>query len=515
MKMRKLISTIGLVLLVIPLSNCQRGNGGENNDGKPVLSSISPQSKVSHLPTFTLHAHGANFISGSKIVFNDIENPTTFISAAELTCRIDPDDTMLDTSMVRETMVFSGIKSAGQTVQVLVRSPAAAGGDSNALDFFIYPNHTFNEAVTITDLEGNLGYPAIAVGKVGDIHVAWNDKVPGGDRGRYSIYDIYFSSSLDNGAHWTQAVNISNNEEVSLVPAIAVAAFGSICAAWINGNYLNHDLYFSHSTDNGVSWGPVVNISSMPGDALNPVISIDRSGSLYAVWANQNNNLIYYDIYFSYSTDNGTTWNQAVNISNNPFNSTSPAAALDNTGNIYVTWMDESTNNREEEIYLSRSTDNGINWAPAINLSNTPERSRLPAISVDSAGNIYVVWMEDPYDNYEEEIYFSRSTDNGTNWTPAVNLSNNPGESRLPTIAVDSTGNIYVAWEDSSPGNPETYFTRSIDNGTTWSPVVNISDTPGNSKKTAFTIDSAGHLYVAWVEGTLPGFEICYKTTIR
>jgi hypothetical protein len=517
MKMRKLLSVICLALLTIPLSNCQRGDRdvGENNDGKPVLFSISPQSKVSHLPTFTLHTYGTNFTPESKIVFSDIEKPTAFINSTELTCLIDPDDTLLNTSMVRETLSFSGIKGEGQTVQVLVRSPAAVGGDSNTLDFFIYSNHRFNEVVTISDLEGNLGYPSIAVDEEGDIHVAWNDKVPGGDRGRYSIYDIYFSRSSDNGDHWTQALNISNNEQVSLVPAIAVGNFGNICAAWISGYYLGHDLFFRDSNDNGAGWGQVIKISNMPGDSLAPVIAIDSSGHLYVAWANYDYNLFHYDIYFSYSTDNGATWSQEVNISNNPVNSTNPTAAVDNTGNIYVAWMDDHAENWKEDIYFSRSIDNGINWTPALNLSNTPERSRMPAAAVDSAGNIDVVWMEDPSDNYEEEIYFTRSTDNGTNWTPMLNLSDNPGESRFPAIAVDSVGNINVVWEDSTPGNPEIYFTRSIDNGATWSPAVNISATPGNSKSPAFTIDSAGNFYITWVEETSTGFELCFKTTTR
>ncbi len=58
-----------------------------------------------------------------------------------------------------------------------------------------------------------------------------------------------------------------------------------------------------------------------------------------------------------------------------------------------------------------------------------------------------------------EEIYYKKSTDGGTTWKQK-RLTWNSGESILPVIAVDSSGNFHVVWEDDSPGNDEIFYTH-------------------------------------------------------
>jgi hypothetical protein len=59
------------------------------------LNSISPNAKVSHLPTFTLTAIGSNFNPGSIIVFNGIQKQTSYTSSTELTCQVETDEITL------------------------------------------------------------------------------------------------------------------------------------------------------------------------------------------------------------------------------------------------------------------------------------------------------------------------------------------------------------------------------------------------------------------------------------
>jgi len=50
----------------------------------PTVTSLVPNSTVLGNPSFTLHVHGTNFTNESKIVFAGFEEPTTFLSATEL-----------------------------------------------------------------------------------------------------------------------------------------------------------------------------------------------------------------------------------------------------------------------------------------------------------------------------------------------------------------------------------------------------------------------------------------------
>jgi len=79
------------------------------------------------------------------------------------------------------------------------------------------------------------------------------------------------------------------------------------------------------------------------------------------------------------------------------------------------------------------------------------------------------------------QIYFSRSINDGLNWSQPVNISNPLEYSGSPAFALDSSGNINVVWNDRTPGNLDIYFSGSTDGGETWSQAVNIS-IPGGSQ---------------------------------
>ena len=79
--------------------------------------------------------------------------------------------------------------------------------------------------------------------------------------------------------------------------------------------------------------------------------------------------------------------------------------------------------------------------------------------------NIYVVWDDNTPGNYE--IYFKKSDDGGVTWTTAKGLQTMQVPLYDPAIAVDGS-NIYVVWDDDTPGNGEIYFKKSDDGGATW-----------------------------------------------
>lgn len=55
----------------------------------PSVTSLTPNSAEIGDPSFTLHVHGTNFKNTDKIIFAGLEEPTTFVSATELTTGVD------------------------------------------------------------------------------------------------------------------------------------------------------------------------------------------------------------------------------------------------------------------------------------------------------------------------------------------------------------------------------------------------------------------------------------------
>jgi hypothetical protein len=100
------------------------------------------------------------------------------------------------------------------------------------------------------------------------------------------------------------------------------------------------------------------------------------------------------------------------------------------------------------------------NWTTAKRLTWNSGSSWYPGIAVDTSGNLHVVWDDDTPGN--REIYYKKSTDGGSTWMPSQRLTRNSGGSGLPAIAVDSSGNLHVVWCDGTPGNAEIYYKKFV-----------------------------------------------------
>ena len=186
----------------------------------------------------------------------------------------------------------------------------------------------------------------------------------------------------------------------------------------------------------------------------------------------------------------GDSWTGNKRLTNNAGNSSSPATAVDGS-NIYVVWDDNTPGNYD--IYFKKSDDGGVTWSPNKRLT-TNAGARYPSIAVNGP-NIYVVWTAYATPG-SFEIYFKKSDDGGVTWSPNKRFTNNAGISWLPAIAADGP-NIYVVWQDDTPGNYEIYFKKSDDGGATWSANERLTNNAGTSSYPAIAVDNS-NIYVVW-----------------
>jgi hypothetical protein len=199
---------------------------------------------------------------------------------------------------------------------------------------------------------------------------------------------------------------------------------------------------------------------------------------------------------FLSATAHGVTWSTNKRITHNAGSSGRPAIAVDGS-NIYVVWHDDTPGNAE--IYFKKSVDGGVTWTAGKRLTYNTSPSRpssvWPDISVDGS-NIYVVWSDYKLGNYE--IHFKKSDDGGITWSAGKRITHNTGDSVGPVIEADGS-NIYVVWEDDTPGNWEIYFKKSDDGGVTWSAGKRLSYRDGNSQVPDIGVDGS-NLYVVWYD---------------
>src|SRR6267154_117273 len=337
--------------------------------------------------------------------------------------------------------------------------------------------------------------PQIAVDAAGNIYMAWEDDTANNS-------NILFSRSTDGGVTFSTPTNLSATMTTASfsVPQIAADTAANINVVW-ESDTGNLAIWFSGSSDGGATFSSPQMVSTNTDGSLNPQIAVDKNGSINVVWEDDIAN--HSDVSFSRSTDKGAHFSPARNLSN-PLgnciaNSNTPRIGLDAAANINVVWTNDCGGNFD--IFLSRSADNGATFSFPKNLSATPGLSGNPQLFVDAAGSINVVWEE----STPADILFVRSGDAGATFSSAQNLSHNSGSSTNAQLTVDARANINVAWEDTTPGNQDIFFTRSTDSGATFlSTPLNLSNNSGLSAAVQIATDKSGDINVAWQDST-PG----------
>ncbi len=287
----------------------------------------------------------------------------------------------------------------------------------------------------------------------------------------------------------------------AFVAVLDITIVPSLNVVWQDDTSGSNKIYMSKSTDGGATWSPPQALSLKTGNARNPAIAIDNADNIYSAW--QGNAPGNNEIYLTKSTDGGTQWT-LQRLSEESGQSQRPAIATDDANAIYVVWQDNAPGN--DEIYLKKSIDGGGTWIQK-RISFTTGQSRHPAVITDSAGVIYVAWQDNTEGNYE--IYLKKSADCGNTWT-FRRISSNTGQSQRPSIAVDSTNTIYLAWQDDTPGNNEIYLKRSADGGNTWTS-KRITGNAGQSQYPSVSVDYWDNVYVMWQDNTPGNNEIYMK----
>jgi hypothetical protein len=172
--------------------------------------------------------------------------------------------------------------------------------------------------------------------------------------------------------------------------------------------------------------------------------------------------------------------------------------------NLYCSWL-EYVSSTENDIYFSKSTDNGNNWTVPANITNDIDFHNNVYMINNGNNNLYIAYEKGI--SLESEIYLKYSSDGGDTWSVPKNITNNPGKSSNPCISIFSD-NMYFIWSDNSHSIPandssDIFFKWSNDFGLTWLDSVNVSENSGNSLRPRICYEINGPLPAPWLDITM------------
>jgi hypothetical protein len=214
----------------------------------------------------------------------------------------------------------------------------------------------------------------------------------------HTLQKIFVSYSHDRGATWTTGniLNGTTNSEFgqSLPSGGAVASDGTVYFAWNGVNASGQakgtkHLFVTKSTDGGATWttsevatsfaGPRCDCGGWDYWGAQMALGVDAQDRVYVLW---NANTVKFGpqrMYFARSTNHGTTWSSPVDVSLAPTGSNNvfPALVATGSGDVRIAWTDDRNGfdtggddpNARWNVYYRRSTDSGSTWSPEAKLS--------------------------------------------------------------------------------------------------------------------------------------------------
>ena len=301
--------------------------------------------------------------------------------------------------------------------------------------------------------------PAIKADHAGNFYSSSENGLSGGTDAWKStdagLHYVSLASPNSASAAGTQFSPAGGDTDLAVAPALNGNGFYNVYVA----SLALTNVYVSTSTDGGNTWLLNPTGASIPGDDR-PWIAADGANkvcvSYHSITATN-------DIFVTCSSDAGTTFAQTGNAFDMnhlwlaSFQNEIGNLAIDPIShNIYqslsgIASATETTclNCGLHAVWLAVSTDGGATFTDHPVYVN-PDASvsyghQFVNISVDMAGNIYLVFSDD------HNLYYSFSTNQGTGWSVPAQINQSPSATDImPWSVAGGAGKLDVVWYGTS-----------------------------------------------------------------
>jgi hypothetical protein len=347
--------------------------------------------------------------------------------------------------------------------------------------------------------------PAIAVDKSDDLYVTMSVATKPASAGTPGS-QTFFTISKNGGRTWNNlpfTKNLSKSRGEAFGPSIALTRSGTTRAYIVYHDNSNGDTqaYLVRSKKKAKFRSPK-NITPGDGGAFAPRVALDSSEAVNVVWGDTTGSGR--KVVFIRSTDQGATFGDTVDVSRSSGDAFEPEIAIDSTDAINVVWQDNRDG--EDAIMFSRSTDGGETFSEPLPVSSGEGRATESHIAVDASNRIHVVWVDESGGDFQ--IFYSRSTDEGQSFSEPFNVSDDAGEEFHKPYVAASGDTVYVAYQRDSGRSKQVLLVRSSNAGESFSDAEQVSQAEpgrGRAHSPAIAFDSEGRLHIVWIDTTVVG----------
>jgi len=181
-------------------------------------------------------------------------------------------------------------------------------------------------------------------------------------------------------------------------------------------------------------------------------------------------------VYFAGSRDEGRSFSRPVRVAEAPILSLGhrrgPRIAISGSAIVISAVTATKPRGGDGELTAWRSSDGGKTWSSGVAINDAPAAAREGLHAMASGqGLVFAVWLD--LRSRGTRLYGAASRDGGAAWSKNLQIYESP-EGKIcecchPSVAVDDQGAIYVMWRNWLGGARDMYWSRSTDDGKTFS----------------------------------------------
>ncbi|MHA2002592.1 MAG: sialidase family protein, partial [Candidatus Thorarchaeota archaeon] len=341
--------------------------------------------------------------------------------------------------------------------------------------------------------------PFLSDGAIGasDPWLAWHD---GSIYYAYLEYDITVAKSNDYGTTWTP-IQASYAEFIADKEIIAIDGDGVVYVVYHDidffGDSSNVTLRLSRSTDGGNTYHEHAVLDTF---AWNPYVTVNSSNHVYIVW------VVYGEsggnLHLTRSTDQGATFGESQVINDdgdycdftftddgNPSRGTIPLIKFDDSGRLYVLWVDKYEQSSDSyDVFLRYSDDYGLTWSQRYRVNPTVSGDQWnPDMDIGPDEKLHIIYYDEQqggYRLYYRTMEFTGEQRNNLILSDPIAVADTdtssvftrPGE--YNSIRLDSNRIPHIAWGDGRNGELDIFYAHGLassDSNTEYLAIVAIA----------------------------------------
>jgi hypothetical protein len=291
-------------------------------------------------------------------------------------------------------------------------------------------------------------YPAVAADSAGNFVVVWEGNY-GQDGDSNGVFGQRFNSAgAALGSEFQANTYVTNDQQDAAVAADSAGNFVVVWESETHPGDIGYGIFGQRFDSTGAALGGEFHANTYTTThQFDPAVAADSAGNFVVVWTGQQDYGSSNGIFGQRFDSTGATLGSEFQVNTYITGSQeSSAVAADSAGNFVVVWQTLFQDGSGRGIFGKRynSAGNPLGGEFQVNTYTTGDQV-YPAVAVDGAGNIVVVW-----EIYGEDVHGQRYDSAGVALGSEFQANTNTTNSaQYPAVGADGAGNFVVAWRSN------------------------------------------------------------------